>query len=118
MLGLKSGATTQEMPESLITGGSLGGLLKFRSETLDKTANDLGRNAASLALTVTAQYELGQDLLGQARGDPNFVSHFFTVPTPKVVASSLNPLTSPEAVSYTHLDVYKRQMTPWALHTR
>ena len=101
VLGLKSGATTQEMPESLITGGSLGGLLKFRSETLDKTANDLGRNAASLALTFNAQYALGQDLLGQASGDPNFVSNFFTVPTPKVVASSLNPLTSPEVrVSY------------------
>ena len=101
VLGLKNGAITQEMPESLITGGSLGGLLKFRSESLDKTANDLGRNAASLALTFNAQYALGQDLLGQAKGDPNFVSNFFTVPTPKVVANSANPLASPTVtVSY------------------
>lgn len=91
VVGLSNGGTTQELPESLITGGSLSGLLRFRSETLDKTANDLGRNAASLALTFNAQYALGQDLLGQVAGDTNFVSDFFAISQPTVVANSNNP---------------------------
>lgn len=89
-VGLKTYGGNQELPESLISGGSLGGLLSFRSETLDKTANDLGRSAASLALTFNAQYALGQDLLGQVAGDTNFVSDFFTISQPTVVANGNN----------------------------
>lgn len=94
-VGLKSIGGTQELPESLITGGSLGGLLNFRSGSLDRIANDLGRNAASLALTFNAQNALGQDLLGNIAGDVSFVGKFFNEPTPKVVASNLNPPGSP-----------------------
>lgn len=94
-VGLSTGGATQELPESVLTGGSLGGLLKFRSESLDKTANDLGRNAASLALTFNAQNSLGQDLLGQAADATGFVSDFFTVPTPKVIANGSNPAGAP-----------------------
>jgi hypothetical protein len=45
---------------------ALGGLLAFRSESLDRASSDLGRNAVSLALTFNAQSALGQDLLGQS----------------------------------------------------
>ena len=90
VVGLDTVAGPQELPESLITGGSLGGLLIFRSGTLDRTANDLGRNAASLALVYNAQNALGQDLLGQSTGDANFVSDFFTVSQPKVYANTNN----------------------------
>ena len=97
-IGLKVGNSTQELPESLITGGSLGGLIKFRSEALDTTANDLGRNAASMALTFNAQYSLGQDLLGQAADMPSppstFQSNFFSVPVPTVVGNSSNSATA------------------------
>ena len=98
-IGLSSGAAFQELPESLVTGGSIGGLLKFRSEALDKTANEVGRSAASLALTFNAQNALGQDLLGQSTGDANFVSNFFTLSQPRVVANSRNSTTTPAVVT-------------------
>jgi flagellar hook-associated protein 1 FlgK len=89
-IGLLSGGSFQELPETLITGGSIGGLLKFRSESLDRTENDLGRNAASMALTFNAQYALGQDLLGQSTGDANFKADFFTISQPTVIANDRN----------------------------
>ncbi len=90
VVGLATASGSRELPESLITGGSLGGLLTFRSGTLDQTANDLGRNAASLALVFNAQNALGQDLLGQSAGDLNFISDFFTISQPKVYANANN----------------------------
>jgi flagellar hook-associated protein 1 FlgK len=89
-VGLSNAGGNQELPESLITGGSIGGLLKFRSESLDRTQNDLGRNAASLALTFNAQNALGQDLLGQSIGDANFKANFFSISQPTVLANNRN----------------------------
>lgn len=94
VVGLANANGSQELPESLITGGSLGGLLSFRSGTLDRVANDLGRNAASLALVYNAQNALGQDLLGQSLGDANFVSDFFAISQPKVYANTNNSGTA------------------------
>lgn len=98
-VGLKTAGGTQELPESLITGGSLGGLLSFRSGSLDRVANDLGRNAASLALTFNAQHALGQDLLGQSIGNANFAANFFTVSPPTVIASKGNSIVTPATLS-------------------
>ncbi len=96
VVGLKTGAASQELPESLVTGGSLGGLLNFRSESLDSAANELGREAASLALTFNAQHQLGQDLQGNAGAD------YFTLTKPTVIGSSTNATGSPAvSVSYT-----------------
>ena len=94
VVGLATAKGSQELPESLITGGSLGGLLTFRSGSLDRVANDLGRNAASLALVFNAQNALGQDLLGQSTGDTNFISNFFTISQPKVYANTNNAGTA------------------------
>ena len=102
VIGLKTGnSSSQELPESLITGGSLGGLLAFRSESLDTVSNELGREAVSLALTFNAQSELGQDLLGNIAEDADFVSDFFTIGTPTAIADDDNAATSPAlSVSY------------------
>ena len=89
-VGLSNAGGNQELPESLITGGSIGGLLKFRSESLDRTQNDLGRNAASMALTFNSQHFLGQDLLGQSIGDADFEADFFTISQPRVLANNRN----------------------------
>ena len=94
VVGLATANGSQELPESLITGGSLGGLLAFRSGTLDRVANDLGRNAASLALIFNAQNALGQDLLGQSAGDTNFIANLFTISQPKVYANTNNTGTA------------------------
>ena len=72
-----AGGGSMELPDSLITGGQLGGLLKFRTEALDRATNELGRVAATMALTFNAQNALGQDLLGRASGDAGFNGNFF-----------------------------------------
>lgn len=98
VVGLKTAIGTQEMPEALITGGSLSGLLAFRRESLDTVSNELGRNAASLALIFNAQSALGQDLLGQSQlsAAPNsFSPNFFAISQPKVIANTGNPGSSP-----------------------
>lgn len=87
-VGINNSGTVQQIPESIITGGSLSGLLRFRSESLDKAANSLGQVAASLALTMNAQHDLGQDLLGNS-GAAN-IADLFTLSSPKVVANQLN----------------------------
>ncbi len=93
-VGVVNSAGTQELPESVISGGALAGVLEYRSETLDEVANELGRIAASVALTFNAQHALGQDLLGSIDGDTNFVADFFTVGSPSVIANTNNPVGS------------------------
>jgi flagellar hook-associated protein 1 FlgK len=78
------GGASIVMPESQISGGSLGGVLRFRSETLDQSRNALGRIAATLAQNVNDQHRLGQDLSG-AMGQS-----LFTVVPPSVTAHSSN----------------------------
>lgn len=90
VVGLKTNSGTQQLPDSLIVGGQLGGLVEFRNKSLDSVTNELGRIAASLALTFNAQHGLGQDLLGNISGDAGFVGSFFTIPTPAVIANTNN----------------------------
>ena len=90
VVGLKTAGGTQEYPESMIIGGELGGLVKFRSDSLEVAANEMGRVAATLSLTFNAQHALGQDLLGKAVADTGFVGKFFTIPDPKIIANSKN----------------------------
>ncbi|HZX30223.1 MAG TPA: flagellar hook-associated protein FlgK [Rhodocyclaceae bacterium] len=69
-VGLQNAGSNQELPEFVINGGQLGGLVRFRTESLDPAFNEMGRVASSLALTFNAQFALGQDLLGQSQGNP------------------------------------------------
>lgn len=78
------GGGTATMPESLISGGTLGGLLAFRRESLDPAQNALGRIAVGLATTFNAQHALGQDITGALGGN------FFGVPAAGVLDSSNN----------------------------
>ncbi|MDP1558078.1 MAG: flagellar hook-associated protein FlgK [Nitrosomonas sp.] len=80
-VGFTSGNNTVLIPEKqLQDGGSLGGLLAFRSKTLDSAQNALGRLAIGLAQNFNDQHNLGQDLNGNLGGN------FFTVPSPKVIS--------------------------------
>ncbi|UCV10937.1 flagellar hook-associated protein FlgK [Dechloromonas denitrificans] len=92
-IAIDLGNGKQELPENIIEGGQLGGLLAFRSETLDTAVNSLGKVAASLALTFNAQHATGMDLLGNSVGvgganDSGFIANFFTIPNPKVIPSN------------------------------
>jgi flagellar hook-associated protein 1 FlgK len=84
-LGLKTPyGTDVQLSESLVTGGTLGGLLSFRAESLDPVENALGRVAIGLAQAFNEIHRLGQDLAGNTGED------FFTVPSPVVNAGALN----------------------------
>ncbi|PKO68645.1 MAG: flagellar hook-associated protein FlgK [Betaproteobacteria bacterium HGW-Betaproteobacteria-14] len=85
------GGGTAALPEAMVTGGTLGGLLAFRRESLDTAQNALGRIAIGLAETFNAQHRLGQDLTGALGGD------FFTAPTPQVLYPT-SPLNGGTAV--------------------
>lgn len=85
----------QELPESLISGGKLGGLLSFRGEALDSAFNQLGLMATSFTQTFNAQHALGQDLLGNVSGDAGFVADFFSVTVPSVTGNKSNGTASP-----------------------
>lgn len=56
------------LPDSLISGGTLGGLVSFRSQTLDAVQNGIGRIALTLAKNVNDQHALGMDLDGKLGG--------------------------------------------------
>lgn len=100
-VGVVNSAGTQELPESVISGGALAGVMQYRAETLDETANELGRIAASVALAFNAQHALGQDLLGSIDGDANFVADFFELGSPGVIANTNNPAgTATVSASY------------------
>ncbi len=52
-----------------ISGGTLGGLLDWRSEMLDPARNELGRIGVALSDVVNAQHREGMDLTGALGGD-------------------------------------------------
>tara|TARA_R110002012_G_scaffold68798_3_gene178567 strand:+ start:7964 stop:9931 length:1968 start_codon:yes stop_codon:yes gene_type:complete len=71
------GGNLVKLDESTIKGGTLGGLMSFRSETLDKTQNQIGQLSVSLATAFNEQHKLGVDLNGQKGED------FFEVREPQ-----------------------------------
>lgn len=73
-----------EMDESRIKGGTLGGLLRYRSEALDAVQNELGRVAVGVAVAMNEQHAQGYDLNG------NLGSDFFTISDPKIIPSDGN----------------------------
>lgn len=125
VVGLKTSGGSLELPDSLIVGGELGGLVSFRSQSLDASVNELGRVAVSLALTFNAQYGLGQDLSGRIAGEVGFEGEFFSVPITQPVASVYNSGSStmtaeflppvspsePGGAFYTNLTVSDYQVT-------
>lgn len=77
-----TGAKTQ-ISEKLITTGSLGGLLAFRSD-LDSVRNQVGQLAMALGTSFNTQHELGKDIDG-ADGEA-----FFALGSPSVISNSKN----------------------------
>lgn len=58
------GGSALPLPENLLGGGELGGLLAFRREALDTTQNQLGLIAVGLTEAFNSQHRLGVDLDG------------------------------------------------------
>lgn len=80
---LNVGTGTREV-DDLITGGSLGGVLSFRSEVLDEARYALGRVVYGLTEAFNEQHRSGSDLNGLLGGD------FFTSPSPSAVSPVTN----------------------------
>mgnify|MGYP005854008745 FL=1 len=73
-----------EIPEKFITTGSLGGLLTFRNEDLDKARNTLNQMALAFADAMNTQHEAGFDANGDAGGK------LFNFGSPAVLSNSKN----------------------------
>lgn len=96
-VGVSFGGSTILLPKGSLTGGTLGGLLAFRDETLGAAQNALGRVAIGLAQTFNDQHQLGMDLNGALGGS------FFNVATPKVIGNTSNSPASALTVNFSNV---------------
>lgn len=78
---------------SQLSGGTLGGVLDFRSQILDPTKNSLGRISVALADVINQQHRAGIDLAGAAGLD------LFSVGAVQTLANSANAGTGALAVT-------------------
>ncbi|NIY46969.1 flagellar hook-associated protein FlgK [Cedecea colo] len=79
---------TVEIPESQLTTGSLGGILTFRSQDLDKARNSLGQLALSFADSINQQHAEGYDANGVKGGA------LFDIGSPSVLSNAKNKGTA------------------------
>ncbi|MEI2417605.1 flagellar hook-associated protein FlgK [Orrella sp. JC864] len=89
--------TTVELADNQVSGGKLGGLLDYRSNSLDAIQNDLGRLAVGLAQSFNAQHRQGLDASGQPGGD------FFGLGQVNALANQRN--TGNQAISAEYADI-------------
>lgn len=82
-------ASPKILGNETLTGGTLGGVLKFRTDTLDVVQNQIGQLALTLTSQFNAQQSQGLDLNGIAG------TNLFNTIQPQVSPSSRNPSTSP-----------------------
>jgi flagellar hook-associated protein 1 FlgK len=82
-VGYVTGDKVTRLPENALAGGELGGMLEFRTGTLDRVQNAIGRLAIGMAFTVNAQHKLGIDGSGQQGKD-------FFVQAPAYVAAAVD----------------------------
>lgn len=99
-VGYVTNNTVLFLPQDSLDGGNLGGLLAFRSQTLDTAQNALGRVAIGLAQTLNEQHRLGQDLNGALGGylfnvrGVTGLSGQNAIPSAKVVANANNSVAT------------------------
>lgn len=84
---------TITLQQSGIQGGTLGGLLAFRDQSLNPAMNALGRVAIGIAATVNQQNQMGQDLNGALGGN------LFSVAAPAVSGASNNAVIAASIAS-------------------
>lgn len=89
-VGYQTGEKVTQLPESALAGGELGGILEFRSGTLDRVQNAIGRLAIGMAFTFNAQHKLGIDAAGKQGKD-------FFVQAPAYVAAAVDNATTSSA---------------------
>lgn len=96
-VGVSFGGSTIALPKGSLQGGTLGGLLAFRDETLGAVQSALGLMAIGLTQTFNDQHVLGTDLRG------NMGSNFFNVSAPKVIPNTTNPALSNATATFNNV---------------
>ncbi|MCA1854657.1 flagellar hook-associated protein FlgK [Massilia oculi] len=91
-VGYVVGGNVVPLGDAAMAGGELGGVLEFRSKTLDPAQSALGKVAIGMALEFNAQHRLGLD----QRGNPG--ENFFSVARAWTGAHERNATTSDTAV--------------------
>jgi flagellar hook-associated protein 1 FlgK len=94
---LDSAGKSTPVQDSMLSGGSLGGLLQFRNEALGATQNALGRIAIVMSDTFNAQHALGVDLNSELGGE------FFSQAAPSAIANSSNSGTLSLSPSFSNV---------------
>ncbi|SAL03477.1 flagellar hook-associated protein FlgK [Caballeronia fortuita] len=84
----QTAANTQYIDNSALTGGVVGGLIDFRTQTLDPAQAQLGAIATSFANQLNGQNALGLDLTGQPGGN------LFATTDPNIIANARNKSTA------------------------
>ncbi|MBD8564031.1 flagellar hook-associated protein FlgK [Oxalobacteraceae sp. CFBP 8763] len=82
-VGYQTGAKVSVLSDGALTGGKLGGVLEFRTTTLDTAQSALGKIAIGMAVAFNNQHKLGLDQNANAGKD------FFKV-APAFVGASIN----------------------------
>ncbi|AMG58255.1 flagellar hook-associated protein FlgK [Pantoea vagans] len=90
-----------EIPEKLITTGSLGGLLAFRTQDLDLAQNQLGQLAAAFTTSFNDVHKQGFDSNGDQGVD------FFNIGSPLVVSNSKNSTAASVTAEWTDTSALK-----------
>jgi flagellar hook-associated protein 1 FlgK len=96
-----TGNKLSPIPEGSLSGGALGGVLEFRTKSLDLAQNSLGRIALAVAQTFNDQHKLGVDANGKPGAD------FFAVSPAEVTKNVNNNQTSTTKVTATVVDATK-----------
>ena len=87
-----------ELNDAEVTGGSLGGLLQFRSSSLDVMQSQLGQMAVGLALSFNEQHKQGLDQNGNPGTD------FFGIGSPQGVPNAQNKSNATLTGEFTNLN--------------
>lgn len=85
-LGVDDSGSLREMPQELVSGGAIGGLLRFQNQDLVAARNQLGQIAAAVAGSVNRQQALGLD----GSQPPAAGAPLLTVGAPQVLAANTN----------------------------
>lgn len=108
-LGVNDAGTLREMPQELVTGGAIAGLLRFQNQDLVAARNQLGQIAASVAGNVNRQQALGLD----GSQPPTTGAPLLSVGAPQVLPANTN--TGSSSVSLSVVEPMELQASDYEL---
>lgn len=94
------GASGSTPLDTSLSGGTLGGLLEFRTRMLDPSLQSLGQTAVAFVHQFNAQHAAGMDLHGNLGGD------FFSIDPPRILYSANNTGSGTASATVTDLGAY------------